>query len=437
MVHPLTRVTPAITRTAGVTIVLAVTLALMAGSSYGQSTVTQQNLGDSVPGATLDSVLVIARRFSPDVAARALAVEAAQARVDIAGSLPDPKLAVMSDEIDRLSGPRQNKMIYGVEQEFPLWGKRDLKRQAAEADVTQMTALSRDAETQLIEKVKVAFAQYYTAFEAIRQTESLHGAVHNIAQTARDRYALGRGSQQEALKAETENTRVATEIVRLQTALKAAQGQLNALLVRPLDAPLAKPLRQRPLPAARTLDLAGLVDRARASNPMLAADTAAISGAEANKRLAERSWYPDVTIGASAIDRTGNGPNGYQAWISAKIPLQWGLHQAQTREAVAQAGVARLQRDVREQQIRSDLAEAVANFEGARRTAELIRRQLLPQTEAVLRSGTAEYTFGKTDLAMVLQTEHDLADLRLQILTTEIDVQRQLAVIERLIGGDL
>ena len=107
-----------------------------------------------------------------------------------------------------------------------------------------MTALSRDAETQLIEKMKVAFARSYTAFEAIRQTESLHGAVHNIAQTARDRYALGRGSQQEALRAEAENTRVVTEVVRLETALKAAQGQLNALLVRPLDAPLAKHPRE-------------------------------------------------------------------------------------------------------------------------------------------------------------------------------------------------
>src|SRR5439155_12901821 len=110
----------------------------------------------------------------------------------------------LSDEIDRTPVPRQNKMLYAVEQEFPLWGKRDLQRQAAQADVTQMTALSRDAETQIIEKVKVAFAQYYPAYEAIRQTGSLHGAVHNIAQTARDRYALGRGSQQEALKAEAE-----------------------------------------------------------------------------------------------------------------------------------------------------------------------------------------------------------------------------------------
>src|SRR5205823_7675373 len=119
---------------------------------------------------------------------------------------------------------------------------------------TQMTELSRDAETQLIEKMKVAFAQYYTAYEAIRQTGSLHGTVHSIAQTARDRYALGRGSQQEALKAEAENTRVATEIARLEATLKAARGHLNALLVRPLDAPLAKPARPRPLPDAQAFD---------------------------------------------------------------------------------------------------------------------------------------------------------------------------------------
>src|SRR5215813_15646931 len=79
----------------------------------------------TMPGATLDEVLAIARRLSPDPAARALDTEAAQARVAIAGSLADPTLRITSDEIDRTSGPRQNKMFITVEQEFPLWGKRD------------------------------------------------------------------------------------------------------------------------------------------------------------------------------------------------------------------------------------------------------------------------------------------------------------------------
>jgi cobalt-zinc-cadmium efflux system outer membrane protein len=151
-------------------------------------------------GATLEEVLAIARRLSPELAARALDTEAAQARVAIVGSLADPTLRITSDEIDRTSGPRQNKMLFTVEQEFPLWGKLDLRRDQANADVVRSRADARATEAELIEKVKVAFAQYYQADQAIRTTEDLHRVVHDMARVVRDRYAQGRGSQQEVYK---------------------------------------------------------------------------------------------------------------------------------------------------------------------------------------------------------------------------------------------
>lgn len=343
----------------------------------------------------------------------------------------------MSDDIDREAGPRPNKMIYSFQQEIPLWGRRDLRRQVAQAGVGQMAAQAQAAEAELAERVKVGFARYFTSHEAVRRTADLHRAIHGVAQVARERYAQGRGEQQEVFRAEVETTRVATEIVRLEAALRSAQGQLNALLVRPADAPLAPPERLRPLPAARALDATRLAERARSGNPSLAADLSAIRGAETNRTLAQRNWYPDVTIGAAAIDRSGFGPPGYQAWVAFKVPLQWGLREAQSAEAGAQAGAARARLEAREQQIRSDLAEAVAGFEGSRRTADLIRRQLLPQAEALVRSGAAGYGFGRVDLATVLRAQHDLADFRLQLLSAEFDTQRQLAAIERLVGGDL
>jgi outer membrane protein TolC len=54
-----------------------------------------------------------------------------------------------------------------------------------------------------------------------------------------------------------------------------------------------------------------------------------------------------------------------------------------------------------------------------------------------VRSGAAAYGFGRLDLASVLRAQHDLADFRLQLLSAEFDGQRQLAAIERLLGGDL
>ncbi len=428
MVRPLARSSPWRTSAVGLALVAAGILlgAAQAAPAQGQA-----------PGATLEDVLAVARRLSPELAARALDTEAAQARVVIAGALPDPTVRITSDEIDRTSGPRQNKMIYSFEQEFPLWGKRDLRAAQANALVERSRADARQTEAELIEKVKIAFAQYYQSDQAIRTTEDLHRVVHDIAKVARERYAQGRGTQQEVYKAELENSRLASEIVRLEATRQSAAARLNALLARPIEAALARPLRLRSLPNATGLAPGPLMERARAGNPSLAGGTALINSAQAGRELADKSWYPDVTLNAGAIDRGRNGPPGYIAGVSLKVPLQWGLHEAQQREASAQVSAAQARRQGIELEIQSGLGEALAAFAGAQQTANLIRTQQFPQNQALLRSGIAAYGLSKAELADVLRAEHDLAELRIQLLNAEFDAQRQLAAIERLIGSEL
>ena len=123
--------------------------------------------------------------------------------------------------------------------------------------------------------------------------------------------------------------------------------------------------------------------------------------------------------------------------IGLRVPLQWGLHDAQQREAAAQVGAAQARRQALELQIQSDLGAFAADLAGSRKTGDLIRTQPLPQSQALLRSGTAGYGLGRAELTDVLHAEHDLADLRIELLNAEFDQQRQLAAIERLIAGDL
>ena len=180
-------------------------------------------------------------------------------------------------------------MLFTVEQEFPLWGKRDLRRDQASADVARSRADWRTTEAELIEKVKVAFAQYYQADQAIRTTEDLHRTVHDMARVARDRYAQGRGSQQEVYKAEVEITRLAATVVRLEANRRAATARLNALLARPIDAPLARPVKLRALPPETALAPSSLMQRALAGNPSLAGGDAQIAAAAAGKQLADKT----------------------------------------------------------------------------------------------------------------------------------------------------
>ena len=73
----------------GATIGFWLTLATAVTPSLGQV----QN--ESLPGASLDSVMPLARQLSPVIAARALEMAAAQARVTIAGALPDPTIRIL------------------------------------------------------------------------------------------------------------------------------------------------------------------------------------------------------------------------------------------------------------------------------------------------------------------------------------------------------
>ena len=419
---------PPVLRVAVAGVALALGIGAAPGLAQSPSLSASQTAIAPVPGATLESVLLVARRLSPELAARALDTEAAQARVMVARSLPDPQFLVMSDDADRTSGPRLNRMIYSFQQDLPLWGRRDLRRQAAEAEVGQMQAQARGGDVELTEKVKAAFARYYAAWQAVHRTEDLHKAMHGVAQVAQERYAQGRGEQADVFRAELDTTRVATDIVRLNADFRTAQGLLNALLLRPMDAKLAAPERIRPLPDIGALDAERLLGQARQGNPTLAANAAALTGAQANRKLADKTWYPDVTLGASAIDRPGWGPPGYQAWVAVKIPLQNGLHKGEIRQAASQARAAQARLDAAEQRIRGDLAEAIAGYVGSRQTADLIRRRLLPQAEAFGRSSAASYAVNRTNLETVLRSEHDLADIRLQLIAAEY---RQPAAIGR------
>src|SRR3954470_1379071 len=170
----------------------------------------------AVPGATVESVLALGRQLSPELRATALDTEAAGARADAAGRLDDPMFRAMSDEVDRTSGPRINKTYLSFEQEFPLWGKLELRQSAALAAVDAARGRQRAAEVELDEKIKIAFARYFVASQALAVNRDVARVARSMAKLAADRYGQGLGMQTEAIAAETEITRAETDQVRLE-----------------------------------------------------------------------------------------------------------------------------------------------------------------------------------------------------------------------------
>jgi outer membrane protein, heavy metal efflux system len=409
--------------------VRAACLALLIAATPGVASAQDASLG-----ATVDSLLAAGRRLSPSLRAAALETAASAAKAEGADALDAPSLT------DSYQYYRNPNVFSGhaimVTQAFPLWGKRDLRRRAALAEVDAAQGREHAAQNDLDERIKVAFARYYVASRALAVNREVIDLTRGMRNAATARYGTGRGDQPAILQALGDETAARTDRARLEGDRDAAQAQINALVARAPDAPLGAPVRLRPIADAE-LDLPALVERARSGSPALAANGAEIDAARTRSTLADKAWYPDVTLGAGPLIQTNNRSPGLAATIGITIPLGWGREAADQKAAVAQLGAARERYDAALLDIQSALGDAVARLNAARRVSALLEREALPQARATLKSITAAYGQGRAELATTLDAEHRVHDLDLKLLQAQLDGQTALAAIERLIGGEL
>ena len=154
---------------------------------------------DTSLGSNVHGLLAYARAQSPELEAMRREAEAAAQRIGPAGALPDPVLRVElmninnygNDAPPSLLPSRVGETKYTVMQTLPLWGKRDLRRDAAAADATQAAARGEVTWTELAARIKTSYAEYYRAVGNERLTREVLELLSSLEQIAQTRYAGG------------------------------------------------------------------------------------------------------------------------------------------------------------------------------------------------------------------------------------------------------
>src|SRR3954452_128329 len=326
-------------------------------------------------------------------------------------------------------------MIYGVEQEFPLWGKRELRRQVAEAEADSVRAQERVATLELDARIRVAFAQLYQASRSLKIEDDVHALLHTVAQAAETRYAQGLGTQSDAIRAEVERSRISLERERLTRDRRMGEARLNGLLARPADAPFAEPEALPAMPPAEQLAADRLLERARQHSPLVVGADAEIAAAQGGRQLVAKSWYPDISLGAAAVQREA-GTDGFMLSAGLRLPLQWGLREAQAHEAAAKLEAAHKRRDASLLDVQGMLGETLAGLEAARRTENVVTADLTPQTTAAYRSALVAYQSGRGDLTAVLEAAPPRQEVGPGALGAQVDPPAALAEIARTVGDE-
>lgn len=403
----------------------------------------QQHVHGGAVGASVDELVEMVRAMNPEVQVMALEADAAAARVEGAGSLADPKVTFLVEGwqrdfpsyLPRNSSGGTDKTVR-ITQELPFWGKRDLKREIAEAGAKKAAVLKRAVENDLVAKVKVAYAEYHQAHLTIDLAKNLRGRLDTLTKLAAARYGQALGKQQDVTRAGVEKSMLDTEIARMQAERRKARVKINRLLNRDLTAPLVEEPHPRPIPPTETLEVAALTERAQAANPDLLAQDAVIAGADKSVALAEKGWYPDFEVGVGAMRRDGQWDN-YEAMVSMNVPIQWGLRTSEIGEAKAMSAAARQRRKAREIELGNEVEDALISLEASRQVETLLRENALPQAEIGFQAAAKSYELGRTDFLDVLTAEQQLWKTNIDLLKVQFDQQIRLAEVEKLIGGEL
>ena len=403
------------------------------------------NTGPSDPapiGATVDELVAIARRMNPDVKVAALEADSAAAKVEGAGSLPDPKIEWNVQQWPREEpgalpkSPFLGDNMYSVVQMFPFWGKRGLRRDIAAAGSRQAALMRREVENEIVARVEITYAQYHSAHLVGDLDRDLRDRMDTLAKLAAARYAQGLGRQDDATRAEVEKARLETEIARTDAARHQARVTINRLLDRDLEGPLVEMPAPRPIPPAAALELASLTARAQAANPQILAQQAAIEGADNSVDLAERDWYPDFEVGVGP-EMMGSRWVGYNAMVSATVPLQWGLHESEIGAAEATAAASRAKREAIAKDVTDGLSAAWIGLRSDREVETLLTESQLPQAKIGFESVANSYALGRANFVDVLTAEQQLWTTDIDLIKTRFDEQIRLAEIEKLVGGKL
>jgi outer membrane protein TolC len=387
--------------------------------------------------ATPLSVLVEeAQRKNPEIHAVKSSSHAASQAAKAAGALPDTEVIVQQLNVGSprpFAGYTNSDFAYiglGVSQEFPWPGKRGLRREASGLQAHAIYAQSGAVVRTVLEQLKIAYfklAYLEQTFHILLRDDKLASDIEQIAES---RYRVGKGSQQEVLKAQLQRTRILQEINLHHREEAEAQAQLKRLLGRSQDSAdvVAEPLKESPLP-----ELSELREQTGAKNPEAVARKALVDRSDKMIELAHKEFRPDFTVEYMYQNTDRKFRDYYLFTFTATLPNR-GRRHAELAQALEERKAASAELDAEKQR---EMAAVQEQYQAAKLSGEqlrIYREGLMPQAEAAFQSAMAAYQANQQDFATLLSSFRDVLDFEEQFQKELSEHESALARLEALTG---
>ncbi|MFQ5449932.1 MAG: TolC family protein [Nitrospinaceae bacterium] len=394
-----------------------------------------QETGDSPFRKKMNEFISIALENNPQLKESQNRIKQFKEVPSQAGSLDDPILRfelknLPSDSFAFDQDPGTQKKI-SVSQKFPYPGKLMLRSEIAGKNVAIAEHSLEDLKLKIIKDVKTSYFELSFILASIQITRKNKDLLEQFVTIAETKYSVGKGIQQDVLKAQVELSKIIDELIRLNELKELEQARLNTLMDRLPQEPLSIPdgITHTPF----TYNLVELQKLSEEFRPTLKEIRSLKERFQVSKRLAEKEYYPDFNVGFKYGQRE-NGlvqdrPDFVSAYVAINIPI-W--YKTKQRRKVAEESfkIMKIQEaynDARNQ-IFLGIKELFEEEIREEQTIELIGKAIIPQARQSLESAVAGYGVDKVDFLTLL-------DNQITLFNWEIKYQRELASYEKTLAN--
>jgi len=377
------------------------------------------------PDDQLTALVEEALQNNPDLQAGRERWEMFQHKIAPARSLEDPVLGIAFSNYPIDSFQADQTPMTGNEiriaQKFPFPGKLDAKGDVARQQALWYQAVFEDSRLRLASQVKDTFYRLYFVEQAIAVTEKNLQILDSFISLTMTRYEVGKGLQQDVLKAQVEQSKLLDKLLALRQQRLSMQSGLTRLLGRatPVTPAFAGELALVPPES----DANRLKELARQHRPLFTAYEALINRYATQRKLADLDYYPNFNLWTSYRFRDDDLPDRGTDFVSVGVAINLPIWREKRAEAVAEADsgvrMARSQFDEFRNQVDFAIDDALASLEKNHRQAQLFQSGIIPQAQQSFDASLAAYQVGKVELLSLL-------DGLMTLYRYQIDYQRAL-----------
>src|SRR5882724_2995287 len=257
---------------------------------------------------------------NPAIQAARSRFEAATKRPAQAGTLPEPLASYtnfgVGHPFSRLNGSDFAYQGFGVSQDIPFPGKLGLASEQAKRESESEQQNYRSVVLGVTARLKVAWYEWLALQKAIELTRKRRDLLGRCEEIARNRYTVGKGLQQDVLKAQFEVSSLEQQLAMLDEKRQRAEAEIASLLAVPTVV-MRAPGEIRASSFSMSLDE---LLKATADSPRVRAEQKMVDARAVGINRSLKDFRPDFGVNLQWQHTGSNFPDYYMATVEVKIP---------------------------------------------------------------------------------------------------------------------